>query len=60
MNKLTRKDLMQRWGVSSRTLDRWVKEKGVPHRKSQLNGRIIFKEEDIVVWEKEMGIGEND
>lgn len=57
---MTRKDLMERWGVSERTIDRWVKNKGVPHVKSPLNGRMYFNEEDIKRWETRMMPGKVD
>lgn len=51
---LTRKDLMKRWGVCARTLDRWVKLHNIPRIKSPINGHVYFKEEDIKEWEKKM------
>lgn len=54
---LTRKDLMKRWDVSERTLDRWIKSKGVPCKKNAVNGRVYFNEEEIQVWESKMLVG---
>lgn len=55
---LVKKDLLKRWGISLRTLDRWIKYKGVPCKKLICNGRIYFDEREIEEWEKQMGLAE--
>lgn len=57
---LTRKDLVKRWGVSERTVDRWVKCKNVPYVKISVNGYIRFREEEIKAWETKMLMVGND
>ena len=61
MNYLTRKDLTKRWGVSERTIDRWVEKKGLPRHKFAHNNRVVFDIKEIEEWEqKMMGIGNQD
>lgn len=57
---LTKNDLAARWGISVRTLNRWMKKKPIPYTKCKINGRITFREEDIEKWEKLLGIGKKD
>lgn len=52
---MTRKDLVKRWGVCPRTVDRWVKERKVPKHVS-MTGRVWFDEEEIKEWEKKAGL----
>lgn len=52
---LKRKDLVKRWGVTMRTVDRWIKDKEVPCHIS-MTGRYWFEEEEIEGWEKKMNI----
>lgn len=53
---LTRKDLMNRWGISERTLCRWTHNKNIPYLRNKINGRVYFKKEEIEEWEKEMNM----
>lgn len=53
---LTKKDLIKRWAVSSRTIDRWMSKKNLPFVKSPLNGHVHFIEEEISKWEKSKGL----
>lgn len=57
---LTKNDLVKRWGVSLRTVDRWIKKRPIPYTKCEINGRVTFKEEDIEKWEKILRIGRKD
>lgn len=57
---LTRKDLTKRWGVSTRTVDRWLKRGLIPYKKCKINGRITLEEKDVEKWEKILGIGKKD
>lgn len=58
--RLSRKDLSKMWNVSLRSIDRYVKDKGLPHHKMPLNGRIYFEEEEIKEWEQRMRNGRDD
>lgn len=53
---LTRKKLSEMFHVSPRTIDRWIKDKGLPIKKSKLNGRVIIDEGEFNVWLEKMGI----
>ncbi len=58
---LTKKDLAKRWGVSYRTVNRWLKrDKHVPFHKNKVNKRIYFEEREVQKWEELMGIGKVD
>lgn len=53
--KLRRKDLVKRWNVSLRTVDRWLKTKNIP-RHTTMTGSVWFDEKEIEEWEKKMGL----
>ena len=50
---LTRQDLAKRYNVSTRTIDRWI-GKGLPVKKSAINGRVYIDEGELEKWEKKM------
>jgi hypothetical protein len=50
--RLCQKDLARRWGLSTRTLERWRMEgRGPPFMK--LEGRVIYRAEDVEAFEIE-------
>lgn len=49
---LTKNDLAKRWGVTIRSINRYM-EKGLPYTKSSLNGRVYFTVTEVERWEKE-------
>lgn len=57
---LTKKDLSERWGVSIRTVHRWMKDKNLPYLKIPVNNHIVFNMEDIEKWEKQYLNGKKD
>lgn len=46
------KELEQRFGVSQRTIYRWIRTKELPVHKVRVNGHNYYYEEEIVEWEK--------
>lgn len=46
------KELEQRFGVSQRTIYRWIRTKKLPVHKVRVNGHNYYYEEEIVEWEK--------
>ena len=57
---LTKKDLTLRYGVSKRTIERWMKNGKIPFIRSELNGRIYFDEKEIKEWEQKYHVGKKD
>lgn len=51
---LKKKDLIERWGVSKRTIERWMKSGKLPYIKSSVNNRVYFDKEEIEEWETKM------
>ena len=49
---LTKNDLAKRWGVTIRSINRYM-EKGLPYKKSPLNGHVYFDVKEVEKWEKE-------
>lgn len=60
LKMLKKKDLMKRWGVSKRTIERWMKSGKIPYIKSPVNNRVYFDEEEIERWESKMKVGRYD
>ena len=48
---LTQAELAARWRVSPRTLDRW-REQGKGPAWMKLNGRILYRTEDVLAFER--------
>lgn len=55
---LKRKDLVKRWSITLRTVDRWIRERNVPCH-TTMTGRYWFDEKEIEEWEKKMGVHGN-
>lgn len=60
LKMLKKKDLMKRFGVSKRTIERWMKSGKLPYIKSCVNNRVYFDEEEIERWERKMKVGRYD
>jgi hypothetical protein len=52
LRRLCQKDLARRWGLSTRTLERWRMEGRGPAF-MKLGGRVIYRAEDIEAFELE-------
>lgn len=60
LGMLNKKDLAKRWGITVRTLDRWLNKKPIPYTRNLINGQMLFKIEDVEKWEQEVLVGNRD
>lgn len=56
---LKKDDVSKMFGVSTRTIDRWMKNRWIPFHKS-FNGRVTFDEREIEAWARKNGLGKKD
>lgn len=52
-------DVSKLLGVSTRTIDRWMKNRWIPFHKS-FNGRVTFDPKEIEEWVRRNGLGKKD
>ncbi|WP_054006379.1 helix-turn-helix transcriptional regulator [Cypionkella psychrotolerans] len=49
--RLTREELAHHWRVSVRTIERWSAT-GLCPRPLRMGGRILYRREDVLAWER--------
>ena len=49
--RLTRAELADLWRVSDRTIERWVRAGQCP-APLKIGGRVLFRREDVLAWER--------
>ena len=57
--RYTKPEISKMLGVSTRTIERWMKNRWIPFHKS-FNGRVTFDEKEIEEWVRRNYFGKND
>lgn len=57
--RYTKPEISKMLGVSTRTIERWMKNRWIPFHKS-FNGRVTFDEKEIEEWVRRNYLGKND
>jgi excisionase family DNA binding protein len=48
--RLTKRELAARWGVSERSVERWMRERGLPFEKPFEGGMVRFVPSEVEAW----------
>ena len=57
--RYTKSDISKMLGISTRTIERWMKNGWIPFHKS-FNGRVTFNKQEIDEWVRRNNLGKND
>lgn len=57
--RYTKPEISKMLGVSTRTIERWMKNRWIPFHKS-FNGRVTFDKKEIEEWVRRNNLGKND
>jgi excisionase family DNA binding protein len=51
--RVTKRELARLWGVSERTIERWMRDGGLPFEKPFVNGSVRFVPSQVGAWARE-------
>ena len=56
---MTKTEIANKYGVTLRTINRWMTLKGMPYNKNELNKTLYFDEKEVEEWMKSMWTVQN-